>query len=140
MRNRFWTLGFLSLMMLGCGSSTPPIKPDQEKNLALSQVGELYRLYTVDKQKPPTTIEDFASERAVAPMGFAAIKSGEIIVMYGATMTGLEEGPPSGNSDEVLAYAKTVPEAGGDVLMLDRSIKTMTAAEFKAAKKAGKGG
>ena len=39
---------------------------------------------------------------------------------------------------EVLAYEKQVPDSGGNVLMLDRSVKKMTADEFKSAKKAGK--
>ncbi|WP_168221819.1 hypothetical protein [Aquisphaera giovannonii] len=34
---------------------------------------------------------------------------------------------------EVLAYGKDVPTAGGPVLLLNRSIRTMTREEFKAA-------
>ena len=45
--------------------------------------------------------------------------------------------PSSPESDEVLAYWKTVPEKGGPVLMLDRRLRRMTAEEFKAARLAG---
>ena len=40
-------------------------------------------------------------------------------------------------SHEVLAYEKKVPDSGGLVLMLDRTIKEMSREEFKAAKMAG---
>jgi hypothetical protein len=125
--------------MAGCGPANKPITPDQEKHQTLDEVGELYRVYTFDKKKPPTSIDDFATLRAMAPKGFAALKSGDIVVFLGANMTAVEEGPPLGTSDEILAYEKLVPESGGEVLMLDRSVKKMTPDEFKAAKKAGKG-
>ncbi len=46
--------------------------------------------------------------------------------------------PQGEPADAVLAYRKTVPEQGGQVLMQDGwTIKSMTADEFKAAPKAG---
>jgi hypothetical protein len=42
-----------------------------------------------------------------------------------------------GSGDIVLAYEKKVPQEGGKVLMLNRTIKTMTADAFKSAPKAG---
>jgi hypothetical protein len=139
MRKFLWSVCFLGMTMIGCGSSSTPITPEQEQHQALSQVGELYRLYTFENKKPPSSIDDFAPQRSVAPKGLEALKTGEVVVFMGANMTALEEGPPSGTSDEVLAYEKSVPESGGTVMMLDRSVKHMTAEEFKAAKKAGKG-
>ncbi len=138
MRNSMATACLLGLISVGCGPSNTPITVDQEKHERLDQVGELYRLYTFEKKQPPASISDFAPQQAVAPMAYEALKSGEIVVYMGAKMTALEEGPPSGTSDEVLAYEKQVPESGGEVLMLDRSIKKMTPDEFKSAKKAGK--
>ncbi len=138
MRISMMTVCLLGLISVGCGSSNTPITVDQEKHEKLDQVGELYRLYTFEKKRPPASISDFAPQQAVAPMAYEALTTGEIIVFMGANMTALEEGPPSGTSDEILAYEKQVPESGGEALMLDRSIKKMTPDQFKSAKKAGK--
>ena len=60
------------------------------------------------------------------------IKSGDLIVHWGAPLS-----PEDVTADAVLAYVKPVPEQGGNVLMQDcKTIKTMTAAEFKTAPKA----
>ena len=59
--------------------------------------------------------------------------SGDLIVQWGAPLS------PEGEAAEaILAYVKTVPEQGGNVLMQDgKTIKKMTADEFKTAPKAG---
>jgi hypothetical protein len=65
-------------------------------------------------------------------MAVDAIKSGELVVQWGAPQS--TEGEPS---DAVLAYGKTGPEQGGPVLLQDGwTIKSMTADEFKTAPKA----
>ncbi|WP_154673876.1 hypothetical protein [Singulisphaera acidiphila] len=46
-----------------------------------------------------------------------------------------KEEPGSGAAKEVPAYLKKVPQDGG--LMLDRTLRNMTAEEFKAAPQAG---
>ena len=67
------------------------------------------------------------------PSGYKSVKEGTIIVVWGAP---LQEGV----TDKVLAYEKQVAESGGFVLMQDgKTVKKMTADEFKAAPKAGKG-
>jgi hypothetical protein len=114
----------------------PATKGELEQG-ALSDVGELYRLYQQEKKKPPAKAADLTKMEMVAPSGAIAIKTGEVVVRLGATLPSIEEGPPSGSSDEVLAYYKDVPQSGGQVLMLNRTVKTMTAEEFKAAKLAG---
>jgi hypothetical protein len=61
------------------------------------------------------------------------IKSGDLINQWGAPLSA-DVGP----ADAVLAYVKTVPEQGGNVLMQDgKTLNKMTADEFKAAPKAG---
>jgi hypothetical protein len=128
----------LGLAIAGCGGPTnQPLTKQGEGALALNDVGELYRIYTAQKKKPPTKIADFVPMEPMSPMGLRAIESGAVIVRFGATMTDTEEGPGKGSSDEVLAYEKDVPNAGGQVLMLDRTLRTMTPEEFKAAKLAG---
>ena len=64
---------------------------------------------------------------------------GDVVVLWGpSSRTRAEEGSED-SADEVLAYEKRVPEQGGEVLMKNRTVKTMTADQFKAAPKAGKG-
>ena len=98
----------------------------------------MYQSYTLGHQKPPESLKDITSYQAESPRGYEALRSGDIILNYGAKMTALKEGPPEGTSDEVLAYEKQAPESGGRVLMLNRAVRQMTAEEFKAAPKAGK--
>ena len=137
MRYRQAWASFLLLAFLGCGGSggAPPTPAVLEEN-ALGEVGEMYRLYSADKKKPPASVADFTPMEMMSPAGVRAIRTGEIIVRFGATLPDTEEGV-RGSSDEVLAYLKTVPESGGQVLMLNREVKSMTAEEFKAAKLAG---
>jgi hypothetical protein len=67
------------------------------------------------------------------PGAVEMLKSGQLVVQWGAPLA-----PEGTAADAFLAYVKTVPEQGGQVLMLDgRTIKTKTADEFKAAPKAG---
>jgi hypothetical protein len=122
----------------GCGgvSEQPPSKAELQQG-SLSDVGELYRLYQQENKKPPAKSSDLTKMEVVAPGGAIALKRGEVVVRLGAQLASTEEGPPSGSSDEVLAYYKDVPESGGQVLMLNREVRTMTADEFKAAKMAG---
>jgi hypothetical protein len=128
----------LGLLAAGCGGpANQPLTKEGEGALALNDVGELYRVYTVQNKKPPAKLADFVPMEPMSPMGVRAIESGDVIVRFGATMTATEEGPARSSSDEVLAFEKTVPDAGGQVLMLDRTVRTMTPDEFKAAKLAG---
>lgn len=140
MSTRFRWVCILGFTIAGCGGPAGPKASSQENEQALlAEVGQLYQLYTAAQNKPPEKTADFTSSQAAFPQGYEAIRSGQIIVHYGAKMTDLEEGPPKGESNEILAYEKQVPESGGQVLMLNRKVKTMTSEEFKAAKKAGKG-
>jgi hypothetical protein len=109
------------------------------EQISLGDVGELYRVYSASKKKPPEKFADFQGMDAMSPTGYNALSKGEVVLRYGASLPDAElEGFAKSGSDEVLAYQKQVPTSGGKVLMLDRSIKEMTAEEFKSAKKAGK--
>jgi hypothetical protein len=64
------------------------------------------------------------------PTGYLELKSGKIIALWGARLS-------DGDADKVYAYEKATPESGGFVLMADgKTIKKMTAEEFKSAPKA----
>jgi hypothetical protein len=128
----------LGLMAAGCGGpASNPLTKEGEGALALNDVGELYRVYTAQNKKPPTKLTDLVPMEPMSPMGMRAIESGDVIVRFGATMTETEEGPARTSSDEVLAFQKDVPNTGGQVLMLDRTVRSMSPEEFKAAKLAG---
>lgn len=125
----------LGLAAIGCGPSNRPPTADEAADGLLLQVGDMYRMYQISHKRPPSKVADFDSARAVAGNAYEALKSGQIVVLYGATMVDLKEEPGPASSDVVLAYEKAVPESGGKVLLLDRHVKTMTAEEFKAAPK-----
>jgi hypothetical protein len=139
MRTSFLSVCFLALFSAGCGPSNRPPTHDEGEATALIQVGDLCRYYQLAKKKAPTKLSDLASVNSLAGNGYEAVRTGEIVLIYNAMLTDTGDDPGQGTSDEVLAYQKKVPESGGKVLMLNRSVRTMTAEEFKAAKKAAKG-
>lgn len=123
----------------GCGGGGPGAGAENPmENIVLNDVGEAYRFHSLQKNKPPGKLADLVAFEQAGPNGVAAVKSGEIVVLWGATLTDLSEEPGKVKSDQVLAYPKQAPEQGGSVLLLDRTVKKMTAEEFKAAPKAGK--
>lgn len=127
--------------VVGCSEPVGvPVTEANHAEIALNDVGQMFRQYTFGKHKPPATVADFAPMEAMTPLGLKALQDGEIIARSGVVIQDVDEGPVTKDSpDEVMAYAKDVPTAGGPVLMHDRTIRRMTADEFKAAKLAGDG-
>jgi hypothetical protein len=128
----------LAMFVVGCAPANGPITVDQADDSNLMQVGELCRYYQVAKKKAPTKLDELSFVKSQAANGFEELRSRRIILRYGAMLPDTGEEPGQAESDEVLAYLSKVPENGGKVLMLNRAIKTMSADQFKAAKKAGK--
>jgi hypothetical protein len=124
---------------MGCGSSNAEFTPDQVEESKLREVGQVLREYQLFNHKPPRSVKEIQAAAGSSPGGFELIKSGEVVVALGATLPDTKEEPGSGSAKEVLAYLKKVPQDGGLVLMLDRTLRHMTAEEFKAAPKAGSG-
>lgn len=137
--DRVLVLSLLSLFPAigGCGSGPAPEAMVIE-NQSLADVGEAYRVTTIANGRPPRKIDELLTAEGVGGNGLGLVRTGEILVRLDATLPSTGEEPGDGSSPEVLAYYKSVPESGGYVLMLDRSIKKMTAAEFASAPKAGK--
>jgi hypothetical protein len=114
----------------GCGSSapTPP-----GKEAVVREVGELYQMHIQQHKRPPLKVDDVQPYEPGAPVGFVAVQAGDVVVMWGAAMG---SGPEAAKT--ILAYEKNAPAQGGAVLMLDGSVKTLTAEEFKTAPQAKK--
>jgi hypothetical protein len=129
------TVWCLAILASGCGGSNEPRTPDQVDQDNLSQVGELYRHYQFTKKKPPQKFADLNTVRTLGGNGYEAIRTGNIVLLYGATLPDTAEEPGETGSDQVLAHQKDVPSNGGYVLMLNRTVKKMTAEEFQTAPK-----
>jgi hypothetical protein len=127
----------LGLAAVGCGDSSRPVTQENMLETSLNDVGNIYRAFVVAHHKPPKTLKDLATLERMSPAGVVAVRSGKVVVRFGAELPDTDPEPGQSSSDQVLAYDTQVPESGGKVLMLDRTIRTMTAEEFKSAPKAG---
>jgi hypothetical protein len=70
------------------------------------------------------------------PRGYQAVKSGEVVVLWGAKMPGEGEVNAGTAPDAVIAYEKKTASEGGYVLLQNGTVKEMSADQFKAAPKA----
>jgi hypothetical protein len=133
---RIIAVAALAVAAAGCGSEAPEVGVDQIQGQMLQSLGESYRMYSIARKQPPRKIADLSA----IPSGgteLDEVRKGEIVVQWGAKLPDTNEEPGLAKSPEVLAYWKHVPEKGGQVLMLDRTVKEMTPDEFRAAPKAG---
>jgi hypothetical protein len=122
----------LGLILAGC-SGAPEIQAIASDERGLKELADLYRDFTQKKKRGPKTLEELNVKGQRSPIAVEMINSGELIVQWGAPLS-----PEGATADTILAYVKTVPEQGGSVLMQDgRTIKKLTADEFKTAPKAG---
>lgn len=131
----------LPLLVAGCGDGNTPVTEEQFRDTNLLDVGELLRMYQIETGKPPESFQDVQavpSLEMAAPMGFERVRSGDFVVRWGAALPDTGEEPGTTPDEQVLAYTKETPEQGGSVLLLNRTLVTMTPEEFAAAPKAGK--
>ncbi len=106
------------------------------ENGPLAQIGSLYRDFWELKKKAPNGLKDFVPSAEAMPEGVNAVKNGDVVVIWGVKLEDLSPQGAGDSADEILAYQKETPDSGGYVLMKNRSIRRMTADEFKAAPKA----
>ncbi|MGZ3414946.1 MAG: hypothetical protein ACXWNX_15350, partial [Isosphaeraceae bacterium] len=84
------------------------------------------------KKRGPKNLKELGITGQQYPIAVEMIKSGDLVVQWGAPLS-----PEGKAANAILAYVKTVPERGGNVLMQDSmTINKMTADEFKTAPKA----
>jgi hypothetical protein len=122
----------LVVLLAGCssarkgGASSAPTREDELREVAtmLTLLGGSGKGYS----KPA----DLAAFEAGCPLGYQAVRTGAIVIVPGASRPG--EGD-KGGTDAVVAYEKAVPTEGGLVLLHNGKVKSMTAAEFVAARR-----
>ena len=122
----------------GCSGPTGGAGPAREpQEVTLYEVADMVRAASQNAGRGPTKLSDFDRSRSLYPNGYQAIKSGEVVVLWGGG--GVKgEGEMAKGGGVVIAHAKTTPTEGGYVLLDSGEVKKMTAAEFAAAPKAGK--
>jgi hypothetical protein len=126
----------LGLILGCCSQSGGDVEEKKGAPLALVEVYALLHAGGANGQ-PATQLSDFDKHRSRSPQGYAAVKNGDIIVVWGVRPMG-EGAIAKGEQQEVAAYEKSVPTSGGFVLLSGGTIKKMTADAFEAAMKSGK--
>ena len=123
--------GLLALLIIapGCANRHPATPEDGSPQVV--RLREIFRMAQMRKkgnQPRATRVEDFKQAELAYPQGFQALRSGACVFVWGAYAD-----PSADRATTVLAYEKEVPSQGGYVVMLDGTVKTMTAEEFNAA-------
>lgn len=124
---RFLALAVVVAGLAGCGS--------QSEGTIAPPASALYEVADLLRASPGGTSRGLAELAALEPQyprGYEAVKSGEVVVLWGAQMPG--EGSPG--TDAVIAFEKKTPTEGGHVLLLNGTVRVMTADEFRSAPKA----
>ena len=122
-------------LLIGCGQEKSPPTPDRADEMRLGQVGSTLRDFQLNKGRAPKTLKDLLSSPGESG-GADLVASGEVVIIYNVPLPDTNEATGGSPNQEVLAYGKDVPSKGGPVLLLNRTIRPMTAEEFKAAPKA----
>jgi hypothetical protein len=116
-------------LLAGCSSKRPSTGQAAGDYGVLQEVNDM--LHAASSKRPPAKLADLNRYKGMFSVGYEAVKSGEIVVLWGTPVQG--EGN-AGKDAAVLAYQKQVPTEGGYVLMSAGSIKKMTPDQFNAAK------
>jgi hypothetical protein len=130
-----WAVIAASLGVLAGCSSQPHGGPHPREFATLQDVSDLLHTAAGATRRVPGKVEDLDRFKARYPHGYAAVKSGDVVVLWGATLQG--EGA-AGKDETVVAYEKNVPAEGGYVLLSAGTVKKMSTAEFAAAPKGGR--
>jgi hypothetical protein len=120
------------------GCSRTPADPNAGPSRAdeLNEVAGMLRDFSAAFNRGPSRAADLIQYENAYPFGGRALRSGDIVVVSGATVAG--EGEAATAAAAVIAYEKKTPSEGGYVLLQNGTVKEMTAEEFKAAPQAGK--
>jgi hypothetical protein len=143
---RLVTFGLIVLLMASVGCSGGAAEK-QIRAAELRALGNLYHYCNIAASvgKPPSGPDDLDTTdiadddpetEAFNKRVVQAVRDGKYVLIWDVKFDPSKL--PAGSADIVLGYEKDVPTAGGQVLMLDTSVKQMTADEFQKAPKAKK--
>lgn len=117
----------------GCSKTGGAAGSGDAQETTFREVADLIRATTQPNGKGPARVADFDRLESTYYSGYQAVKSGDVVVVWGAGMKG--EGA-TGKGGEVIAYEKDAPTNGGYVLLTGGEVKKMSASEFQSAPKA----
>jgi hypothetical protein len=120
----------LALAAPACNKSVPNTVHAQLGLNGFEELAELYKYRAQDGQPPPSRLADLDEHEAALPISYDKLQRGEYVLFWGVSL--------APGSEVILGYEKAVPQSGGLVLLQSGVVKTMTAAEFNAARKAGR--
>ncbi len=112
----------------GCSSNHGGNTATTQEETALSEVGDMIRSVIGSAGRPPNSVADFGKLSSMYSNGYKAVKSGDIVVVWGAKVAG--EGSSGGTDDSIVAYEKNAPTSGGFVLLASGKVTKLTAAEI----------
>ena len=124
-----------TLLAIGCGSgggeteSAATGAPSAKQSL--DDLVNLLKFLKSDNKPPPASLADVQQIEPMFPGAYLGLVREEVVYVWGTTID-------ASGADKVLAYEKAVESTSGWVLMQDGTVKTMDAAQFKAAPKATK--
>jgi len=101
---------------------------------ALHEVGAMVQTFSGETHHGPKKTSDLAKFENSFPLGYRAVQTGDVVLVWGATVAG--EGEAKTAPVDVVAYEKKTPSEGGWVLLQNGNVKQMSAADFAAAPKA----
>jgi len=127
--------GIALLVGVGCSADKKPTAASgAPQGDELREVGGMISLYSGKFNRGPAKASDLAPYENGFPLGYAAVRDGNVVVLWGATVAG--EGDAAKGGGDIVAYEKKVPTDGGFVLLQSGHVKEMNAAEFGSAPKA----
>ncbi|MBP3954019.1 hypothetical protein J8F10_01735 [Gemmata sp. G18] len=133
--NRFALFFLGTLALAGCSSSqSQSTSQSPGTDAVLHEVGGLIQMCSGETGKGPKKAADLAKYQNGYPLGFQAVQSGEVVVVWGAKIGG--EGEAASGPAHVIAYEKKTPTEGGWVLFQNATTKQMSAGDFASAPKA----
>src|SRR5262249_37457571 len=100
-------IAFFGALGAAAGCSGPGGKGEQAPQQAtLQDVADMIRATTQPNGRGPTKLADLDRVREMYPRGYEAIKSGEVVVLWG---TGVKGEGEMGKAGEVIAYHTDAP-------------------------------
>jgi hypothetical protein len=127
------TTSILALLVILAGCSSRPAQNSPVAFDNLRDVNDLLHAAAGVTNRAPAKLADLDRHRSMFIHGYEAVKSGNVVVLWGAPLKGEED---VGKDEAIVAYEKNVPTEGGYVLLSAGTVKKMTAAEFQSAPKA----